>query len=56
MKIEQTQWSEASGWSSGEPGGLRDAQLVLVFAGTEILSGRAPLGAVRAWPGKNVLA
>lgn len=48
MKIEQTQWSESSGWSSGEPGGLKDARLVLIFGGAEILRGRAPLGAVHA--------
>jgi len=48
MKIEQTQWSELSGWSFGEPGGVRNAHLVLVFAGSEILQGRGPLDAVRA--------
>jgi hypothetical protein len=39
MKIEQTRWTPKGGWAKGSPGAnLRDAQLVLLFGGTNVVN------------------
>ena len=48
MKIEQTSWTPASGWSPAEIGKLEDAALVLVFAGGDALKEDAVLRDIRA--------
>ncbi|HEU0073308.1 MAG TPA: FIST N-terminal domain-containing protein [Dehalococcoidia bacterium] len=48
MKIEQTSWTVATGWSPSATGGLEGADLVLVFAGGEAINQEAFLQDIHA--------
>jgi hypothetical protein len=56
MKIEQKMWTKSGGWSFGEETGMRDkAQLVIIFAATEILKGGTFYHDIRSmYPGAHL--
>lgn len=47
MKIEQTQWTAQKGWNPNPPGTLSDAQLVLIFGGTEIIKDSGKINEIK---------
>ena len=55
MQVEQTHWTSEAGWRPRSPGGLRDADLVLLFGSFEGQDGD-PVSEVRsAYPGAWLL-
>src|SRR5579862_487759 len=56
MKLEQTHWSAAHGWTPAPPGRLgREAQLVLAFGSRSVLQSLSTLDEVRqAYPNAHV--
>jgi hypothetical protein len=57
MRLEQTLWTEAAGWTPERPGRLAEsARLVLVFGDTPIIKQPGPLADIRAaYPKAHVL-
>src|SRR5215469_4037004 len=56
MQIEQTHWREGKGWAPPLSRTLRDAHLVLLFGGTEVLKDPQHVAALRqAYPEAHLL-
>jgi hypothetical protein len=57
MKIEQTRWTERTGWDPQPPGRMGNtAQLVFVFAGTALIRNSAKRGEIRqAYPKARIM-
>lgn len=56
MQVEQAQWSESHGWEPAPPGKLGNAQLVLLFGSTRLLSERKGLSQIReVYPKAHIL-